>query len=310
MNRIDVEPIESSKTKTRKTRKQKRQERKEHSNRIRLNVDQEEFERLQTTDPTLQPLWEKVQHEEETNNTYFQRDRLLYRKWIPPGRSESMDQLVLPEQCRRTVIQVAHSIPIACHLGRDKTTRRVLQKFYWPTLFRDIAKFCQSCEACQKVSATRPRPAPLKPLPVMDEPFKRIAMDIIGLLPKSRSGKRFVLVICDYATRYPEAVALKSIDAAIIAEELVKVFARVGIPEEVLTDQGSNFTSKLLAELYNMLHVHIIRTSPYHPQTDGLVERFNGTLKMMLRKTAAQEGKDWDKLLPHMYVLFAYREVP
>ena len=65
--------------------------------------------------------------------------------------------------------------------------------------------------------------------------------------------------------------------------------------------------SKLLAELYNLLHIHPIRTSPYHPQTDGLVKRFNGTLKSMLRKTAL-EGKDWDKLLP--YLLFAYREVP
>ena len=80
------------------------------------------------------------------------------------------------------------------------------------------------------------------------------------------------------------------------------------MPEEILTDQGSNFTSSLLAELYHMLHVHPIRTSPYHPQTDGLVERFNQTLKSMLRKSATQEGKDWDKLLP--YLLFAYREVP
>lgn len=80
------------------------------------------------------------------------------------------------------------------------------------------------------------------------------------------------------------------------------------MPEEILTDQGSNFTSQLLAELYRLLHVHPIRTSPYHPQTDGLVERFNQTLKSMLRKAASDEGKDWDKLVP--YLLFAYREVP
>ena len=86
------------------------------------------------------------------------------------------------------------------------------------------------------------------------------------------------------------------------------MFARLGIPEEILTDQGSNFTSQLLAELYRLLHVHPIRTSPYHPQTDGLVERFNQTLKSMLRKAATEEGKDWDKLVP--YLLFAYREVP
>ena len=97
-------------------------------------------------------------------------------------------------------------------------------------------------------------------------------------------------------------------DAEHIAEELIKVFARVGIPKEVLTDQGSNFTSKLLSELYRLLKIQGVCTSPYHPQCDGLVEHFNQTLKMMLRKVVNKEGKDWDKLLP--YVLFAYREVP
>ena len=130
-------------------------------------------------------------------------------------------------------------------------------------------------------------------------------MDIIGPLPRSRSGNKYILVVCDYATRYPEAMAIHSIEAERIAEELVKLFARVGVLEEILTDQGSNFTSLLLAELYRMLP---IRTSPYHPQTDGLVERFNQTFKNMLRKSATKEGKDWNKLLP--YLLFAYRKVP
>ena len=82
----------------------------------------------------------------------------------------------------------------------------------------------------------------------------------------------------------------------------------MGIPREILTDQGSNFTSQLLAELYRLLYVKAIKTSPYHPHTDGLVERFNQTLKLMLRKTADREGKDCDKYIP--YLLFAYREVP
>lgn len=133
-------------------------------------------------------------------------------------------------------------------------------------------------------------------------------MDIVGPLPKSSRGHRYILVVCDYATRYPEAFPMKFIDATSVAEELLKMFTRVGIPEEILTDQGTNFTSQLLAELYNMLHVRSIRTTPYHPQTDGLVERFNQTLKGMLRKAAKEEGKDWDTLIP--YLLFAYREVP
>ena len=99
-------------------------------------------------------------------------------------------------------------------------------------------------------------------------------------------------MVCDYATWFPEAIALKSFDAAQIVEELLKLFARVEIPHEILTDQGSNFTSQLLTEIYKMLHVHPIKTTPYHPQTDGLVEIFNETLKSMLRKVVNKEGKD------------------
>ena len=107
-----------------------------------------------------------------------------------------------------------------------------------------------------------------------------------------------MLVICNYATRYPEAIPLHSTDASNIAEELIGAFAGVRIPREILTDQGSNFTSQLLTELYRMLHIHPIKTTTYHPQKDGLVERFNQTLKSMLRKTATKEGRDWDKMIP------------
>jgi len=77
----------------------------------------------------------------------------------------------------------------------------------------------------------------------MSVPFDHAAMDIVGPLPRSRSGNRYILVLCDYGTRYPEAVPLRNIDAEPVAEELVKVFARMGIPSEILTDQGTNFMS-------------------------------------------------------------------
>ena len=93
-----------------------------------------------------------------------------------------------------------------------------------------------------------------------------------------------------------------------MAEHLMQLFSRVGIPREILSDQGTNFMSQLLKELYNLLNISQIQTSVYHPQTDSLVERFNKTLKAMLRKLVNKEGKNWDRMLP--YVLFAYREVP
>ena len=201
---------------------------------------------------------------------------MIFRRWTPSRQSgeATVDQLVLPLKCRELVLHTAHTIPSAGHLGKKKTIERIMRRFYWPTIYRDTADFCQSCEVCQKSSRRRAVRAPMIPLPIMDEPFSWIMMDIIGPLPRSRSGHCYVLVVCDYATRYPETVALRAIDAETVAEELVKLFARVGIPREILTDQGSNFTSQLLVEVYRLLHVD----EPV-PTTHRRMVSLNGLIK-------------------------------
>jgi hypothetical protein len=237
------------------------------------------------------------------------RDGVLYRSVYLKGHQDRIEQLVVPKEFRGSVLKVAHDIPLAGHMGRKKTLNRIVQRFFWPGIRRDVIEYCRSCEACQKTSKYKTKfRAPMMSLPVIDAPFERIAMDIVGPLERSKSGNKYVLVICDYATRYPEAIPLRSIEAKKIADELIKLFSRVGIPKEILTDQGSNFTSKLLSQIYQLLQIKGLTTSPYHPQTDGLVERFNGTLKSMIRKFIDEEPGNWDKLLP--YLLFAYREVP
>ena len=101
---------------------------------------------------------------------------------------------------------------------------------------------------------------------------------------------------------------MRSFTAQAVARKQIKLFSRHGIPKEVLTDQGTNFTSVLLAELYRMLGVRPLKTTPYHPQTDGVVKRCNQTLKRMLRKVVNEDGNNWDKLIP--YILYAYQQVP
>ena len=286
---------------------------KQTSSREGLRVTASELQLLQENDETLEAMRkaaELEEPEESVKTSLFWKNGTLFRRWKPRGGNDEswIDQIVLPVECRKGVMHIAHTIPMGGHLGKKKTTSRLLQRFYWPTIHRDVADYCKSCDICQRFRRQPIQKAPMGSLPVVSVPFQRVAMDIVGPLPRSRAGNRFVLVMCDYATRWPEAVPLKNIDAERIAEELVHIFSRMGIPQEILTDQGSNFQSKLLGELYNLLHVEALRTSPYHPQTDGLVERFNQTLKQMLKKTASSEGKDWDKLIP--YLLFAYREVP
>ena len=286
--------------------------RQEGSTQHPLDLTAEELRQLQEEDRSLEAVRKAVRGEASSAGAgFFRRDGLIYRKWSSPGQGmddREVEQLVLPVQCRQAVLQLAHEVPIAGHMGKNSTARRILQRFYWPSVYKDTAEFCRCCGECQKSAPGRKQRAPLIPLPVIDVPFRRIAMDIVGPLPRSRAGSKYILVICDYATRYPEAIPLRSIDAVSVAEELVKVMARVGVPEEILTDQGSNFTSQLLAEVYRLLKIQPIRTTPYHPQTDGLIELFNQTLKDMLRRVVSTDGKDWDKLIP--YLLFAYREVP
>ncbi|XP_070576386.1 uncharacterized protein [Ptychodera flava] len=241
---------------------------------------------------------------------FYWGDGFLYRKWtskVKPGRT--LNQLVVPRQCRATLLRLAHDIPLAGHLGVEKTKTRLLQHYYWPGIFPDVAKYCRTCEACQK-AATRKAgiKAKLIPMPVLEEPFQRIAMDMIGPLPVTSRGNRFVLTICDYATRYPEAIPVPTLEAKRIAEELVTVFSRVGIPREILSDQGTNFLSHLMEDLCKLLHIKKLKTSPYHPMANGLVENFNGTLKSMLKKFAATSPESWDRYIP--YLSFAYREVP
>ena len=312
---LDDELFSGGRPRVKLTRSQKRIQRRQHQQDIpvgALDMSAVELQKLQETDPSLAQVRSTcgTREPQESESHYFNSEGLLFRRWIQRrGKPESaVEQLVLPMQCRKAVLQLAHEVPLAAHLGKNKTAKRILSRFYWPTLYRDVEEFCKCCRICQKASRLKGSKAPLIPLPIVTEPFRRVAMDIVGPLPRTVSGNRYILVMSDYATRYPEAVPVKAIDAEHIAEELVKIFARVGIPEEILTDQGSNFTSQLLAEIYQLLHVHPIRTTPYHPQTDGLVERFNKTLKEMLRKVAADDGANWDKWVP--YLFFAYREVP
>ena len=276
-----------------------------------LEISAAVLKELQEKDASLAKIRKAADgHPNSAGIGFFHREGLLHRRWTPPGRGEEseVEQLVLPQECRQAVLELDHEIPLAGHLGKEKIRQRILRRFYWPTLYKEVEEFCQTCVKCHKSASRKVPPAPLLPLPVISEPFKCVAMDLVRPLPRSKSGNKYILVLCDYATRYPEAIPLQSIDAEHVAEEMIKIFARVGVPEEILTDQWSQFMSQLLAELYRLLHIHSIWTSSYHPQTDGLVERFNQSLKGMLRKSVADEGKNWDKLIP--YLLFAYREVP
>ena len=119
-------------------------------------------------------------------------------------------------------------------------------------------------------------------------------------------GNQYALVFVNYLTKWPEVFPIPDQTAATIARIFVKeIISRHGVPAELLSDRGRSFLSDLMQEVYQLMGVHKLNTTAYHPQTDGLVERFNRTLTDMLAKSVERNGHDWDQHLP--FVLFAYR---
>ena len=133
---------------------------------------------------------------------------MLYRQYVM-SNGEIVNQIVAPKKYRYQIMHTAHDRPFGGHLGNKKTRERILSHFYWPGIIPDVAKFCKSCENCQKcIPKGRVPKAPLIPIQPMDEPFKRVAIDIVGPLNRTKRGHKYILVICDYATKYPEAIPL------------------------------------------------------------------------------------------------------
>ena len=208
-------------------------------------------------------------------------------------------------------MKLAHEGLMSAHLGVARTFDKVHSQFYWPHMYQEVSDFCKSCDICQR---TLPKgkvgKVPLGKVPIIEEPFQRIAMDLVGpIVPLSERGNRYILTVTDYATRYPEAVAaLPNIETETIAEALVEIYSRMGIPSEVLTDMGTQFTSAIMREVSRLLSIKQLCCTPYHPQCNGLIESFHSTLKLMLKRLCAERPRDWDHYLSAL--LFAYREAP
>ena len=283
---------------------------------IDLGLTSEEFKQLQIRDNSLNKVWDlakqnktiKLKSGNETS--YFVEKGFLYRRVQSKGKQKVLKQLLVPQELRTKVLKLAHETLLGGHLGIQKTLDRVMSSFYWPCLQSEVNLFCRSCDLCQKTTPKGRVPhVPLNKMPLIDTPFQRVAIDLVGpFSPITERRNRYILTMVDYATRYPEAIALPSIDTECVAEGLIEIFSRVGVPCEILSDRGSQFMSQVMQDVNRLLSVKHLVTTPYHPQCNGLVEKFHFVLKSMLRKLCAERPKDWDRYLPA--VLFAYREVP
>ena len=270
----------------------------------------------QHSDPEISPLFERALDENEISQVpvcFYVKNDILMRKWRPPDVSAEDEwtinhQIVVPKAYRPEILNLAHETPMSGHLGINKTYHKILKHFYWPGLKSDVSQHCKSCHTCQMVgkpNQTIPK-ANLQPIPAFDEPFSRIIIDCVGPLPKTKSGCQYLLTIMCASTRFPEAIPLRNIKTKTIVKALVKFFTLVGLPKSVQSDQGSNFMSGTFQQVMHELGIKQYKSSAYHPESQGALERFHQTLKNMIRSYCFDTEKDWDEGI-HL-LLFAVRE--
>ena len=212
--------------------------------------------KAQQEDVSISHLWKKARDQDISGKYKFIiRDGWLLRAPSKDTDTKGNTQLVVPKDYRDRVMKIAHDGLMSGHQGITKTTDKILTQFYWPGLSEDVRHYCRSCDICQRtIQKGKITKVPLGKMPIIDVPFQHIAMDLVGpISPVSDRGKRYILTIVDYATRYPEAVALSTIDTGTVSEALLDIYSRVGVPKEVLTDMGTQFTSEVMKEVGRLL---------------------------------------------------------
>ena len=230
-------------------------------------------------------------------------DLLYWFKELDDGSIRQL--LIIPKNMVNTVLKFIHSSVFHGHLGVRKTLDKVKLRFYRPGIKLQVSKFIKSCDVCQKVKNpnTPNNKAKLQPLRPT-EPLQLVTSDIVGPLPVSQDGNLYILVICCHFSKWVWLFALLDITAETVANKLVQFMMMYGLCVNILTDGAKNYQSDVLAKVYELLDINKLKTSPYHPECDGLTERFNRSLKTMLSCFVNDHQNNWDELLP--YLAYAY----
>ena len=208
--------------------------------------------------------------------------------------------LVVPLSCRQRAMEGCHDQ--VGHLGQDRVLDLLRDRFYWPGMHADVVSYINSCPRCLRRKSQQDK-APLMNTET-SQPLELIHLDYLKIEP-SKGNIENVLVITDHFTGYVQAFPSKTQTALATAKLLWNNFILLyGFPAKIITDQGRNFESELIGHLCQLAGVQKLKTSPYHPQTNGQCERFNGTLLNMLGTLTPEQKKDWKGHVPAL--VYAY----
>jgi predicted aspartyl protease len=204
------------------------------------------------------------------------------------------DKIVPPMEDRKRIVREYHET--TGHSGAQPISTMILKTYYWPDLEEDVRKFTQSCPRCQ-VFNPRPEKRALQPI-IAETPFERVGIDLIGPMPTSQRGNKYVVVATDYFTHYCMAAPLPQKSADLVAEFIKRyIILQHGPPQILQSDQGKEFVNKIIEELCRKHEIKHQRSSPYHPQSNGLVERTNQTVASKIAKLRMKNQLNWDDYL-------------
>lgn len=206
---------------------------------------------------------------------YESGDGVLCRR----GHQEGIQHLVVPEVFRKEVLQREHSSPLAGHPGYTRMRQTLRRRYYWPSLAEDVYGWVASCNTCSKNRLMEARHTSAMLLFPATEPFTSVAVDLLGPQPRTPEGYEYLLVMCCRFTKPTRVVPLRDVTALDVLSSIIDVWiASYGIHDSLLSDNGPQFASILYRGVLSMLWVATNYATPYHPQTNGQVKRFNKTL--------------------------------
>ena len=209
-------------------------------------------------------------------------------------------RIYIPDALQGRVLDRYHGHKLAGHPGIKKTLSKIRKYFYWPKMTKCISNFVRRCIICATLKSHGSSKAPLQPVLPENRVWSSIALDIIGPIAPSRSGMNYILTMVEYTTRYVFAVALPDQTAATVARAFIDtIILEHGVPEQLISDNGSNFRSELIEELCKQLDIRQVFTTPYNAPANGVAEAKNKSIVQIMKAYVREDPENWDNLRAH-----------